>query len=172
MALASTLAPVRGAFRAVVRAVAPASCTLSERAWLRGEAVVDASLARRPIGVRRQVVLFLRLLGLLSRVRWGRSLASLPAQRLQGILSRLERSRLLPLRRGVWGVRTLAFLAVYAQPEVRTALGYRAAPGGWEKWGSSQGPWPGRAGAGAPEPGILTVGRNRSDDSDGGADRG
>lgn len=154
----STLAPVRGAFRAVARAVAPASAELDENAWLRGEAVVDESLAERSSSVRRQVVLFVHLLGVLARLRWGRGLASLPAHRVRALLSGLERSGLLLMRRGVWGVRTLAFMAVYAQAEVRTALGYRAAAAGWEARGGFQGPWPGRAGAGAPEPGILTAG--------------
>lgn len=153
----STLAPVRDAFRAVARAVAPASADLDDAAWLRGESVVDESLAHRPRSVRRQLVLFMRVLGLMARFRWGRGLARLSPERVRALLSGLERSRLLLLRRGVWGVRTLAFMAVYAQPEVRRAMGYRAVAGGWEARGGDQGPWPGRAGAGAPEAGILVA---------------
>lgn len=153
----STLAPVRGAFRAVARAVAPASAELDEGAWLRGESLVDESLADRPRSVRRQLVLFFRILGLMARLRWGRGLAALPAHRVRALLSGFERSRTLLLRRGVWGVRTLAFMAVYSHPEVRSALGYRAEAAGWGARGGSQGPWPERGGAGAPEPGILTA---------------
>lgn len=162
MTSSSTLAPVRGAFRAVARAVVPAAADLDEGAWLRGEATVDASLAGRSGKVRRQVVLFLRWLGLLARLRRGRSLASLPAGAVRPLLAGLERSRFLLMRRGVWGVRTLAFMAVYTQPEVRDALGYRAAGRGWEARGGSQNGWPGRRGAGSPESWILTAAENHT----------
>jgi hypothetical protein len=162
----STLGPVRGAFRAVVRAVVPASAALDERTWLRGEAVVDEALSERPRKVGRQVVLFLRVLAVLARLRWGRSLGSLRAERVRALLAGLERSRLLLLRRGVWGVRTLAFMAVYTQPEIQAALGYAGSASGWEARGASQGPWPGRAGAGPPEPGVLTVGDDPDDSGD------
>lgn len=158
MAPPSTLAPVRATFRAVARAVVPAATELDDQAWLRGEATVDASLAGRSAKVRRQVVLFLRLLELLALIRRGRTLTSLPSESVRRLLAGLERSRMPLLRRGTWGVRTLAFMAVYTQPAMRDALGYRATAAGWEARGGSQGPWPGRGGAGSPESGILTSG--------------
>jgi hypothetical protein len=167
MASPSTLAPVRGAFRAVARAVVPGSADHDHDTWLRGEAVVDEALAKRPGKVRRQVVLFLRVLAVLARLRWGRSLASVPAGKVRTLLAGLERSPLLLIRRGVWAVRTLAFMAVYTQPGIQTSLGYRASASGWEARGGSQGPWPGRAGAGPPEPGVLTA-----DDDPGGEPAG
>ena len=38
---------------------------------------------------------------------------------------------ILALRRGVWGVRTLAFMGYYARPEAAREIGYRAAAAGW-----------------------------------------
>ena len=167
----SILAPVRGTFRAVARAVVPGSADLDERTWLHGEAVVDEALVERPRKVRRQVVLFLRVLALLGRLRWGRSLESVPSGTVRTLLAGLERSRLLLIRRGVWGVRTLAFMAVYTQPRIQAGLGYAASASGWEAHGGPQGPWPGRAGAGPPEPGVLTAGDDSGGDPDGGAHR-
>jgi hypothetical protein len=155
MAPSTTLAPVRASFRAVVRAVAPLAAALDEDAWRRGEAAVDAALADRPPGVRRRIVLFLRLAGLLARLRHGRALERLAPEEARSLLAGLERAPVLLLRRGFWGVRTLAYLAVYTQPDVRAALGYRATALGWECRGGSQGPWPERNRGGASERGIM-----------------
>ena len=157
MAQDAPLAPARSAFRAVARAVAPAAAELDEVAWMRGEARVEKALADRPAQVRRQVVLFLRVLGLLSWLRFGRSLDRLSAPRAYTLLAMMERSPLLLFRRGVWGIRTLAFMAVYGQDELRRGIGYAAAAGGWEARGAGQGPWPERGGAAPPEPGVLVA---------------
>jgi hypothetical protein len=146
---------VREAFRAVTRAAVPGAGELDEAAWVRGEALVEGALADRPPRVRRQVALFLRILGALSWLRFGRSLTRLDASGAQGLLASVERSPLLLLRRGMWGVRTLAFMGVYGQTQVRRSLGYAAAAGGWGARAGTQGPWPERAGAAPPEPGSL-----------------
>jgi hypothetical protein len=125
------LPPVRALFRAVVETAAPRAGGFGEAQWERAEALVEAALGQRPPAVRRQLILFLRAVGALAFVRHGRTFPRLSPKRRLRILEGLESSRLLPLRRGVWGVRTLAFLAVYGQEEVRTAIGYRASAEGW-----------------------------------------
>jgi hypothetical protein len=72
------------------------------------------------------------------------------------LLRGLERSPLLLLRRGVWGVRTLAFMACYAQAGARRRIGYAASPSGWEARGGVLGAWPDRGGAAPPESYVLT----------------
>jgi hypothetical protein len=168
MGSSTTLAPVRDLFRAVTRAVAPLSAGFDEGEWKRAEDIVNGALARRPASVRRQLPLFLRVVDLLARLRFGRGLPSLDATRVRRILFWLERAPALLLRRGVWGVRTLAFMGVYGQPTRREALGYEASLRGWQDRGAGlQGPWPERDGAGPPEATILTVedtpGREASD---------
>jgi hypothetical protein len=153
----STVAPVRRTFRALVRAVAPAAGSLDEAGWLRAEAIVDEALAGRPASIRRQIVLFLRVVNGLAVVRHGRSFARLPGDRAQRLLRALECSRLLILRRGLWGVRTLAYMGYYAQDAVQRDVGYAAAPEGWGAVGGDAGPWPDRDAAGVPEPTTLTV---------------
>jgi hypothetical protein len=101
--------------------------------------------------VRGQLVLFVRALSLLALLRFGRGLAGLDPARTRRLLSTLERAPLLLLRRGTWGLRTLAFMGVYGQPGIRRELGYAAALRGWEARGATPGPWPERKGAAPPE---------------------
>ncbi|HKJ02418.1 MAG TPA: hypothetical protein VJ997_08185 [Longimicrobiales bacterium] len=165
MAAPRTLDPIRGAFRAVTLACVPAADALTPEAWERAEDIVDDALAGRPPSVRRQVVLFVRVVGLLARVRYGRALDRLDPPRTRALLGALERAPVLLLRRGTWGLRTLAFMGYYGQAEVRGALGYRAAPGGWTGRDATQGPWPQRRGAAPPERGVLTAGDAPTDGS-------
>ncbi len=125
------MASVRAPFRAIVRAVIPSAEKLGEDGWSRLDGIVDDALSRRTPGERRQLRLFVRVLGAFSLLRYGRPLGGLGTERARKVLRALERSRFLLLRRGVWAVRTLAFMGYYGQPGVQDALGYRAEPGGW-----------------------------------------
>jgi hypothetical protein len=118
-------------FRAVMVVFVPEAAGLSETEWDEAAAIIDRALAGRPAGVRRQISLFFGLLDLLSLVRHGHAVPSLSVEQRRQLLERLERSRLLLLRRGVWGLRTLAFMGYYARPAAATALGYRATAAGW-----------------------------------------
>lgn len=157
MTPSSTVAPIRGALRAVTLACVPAARSLSPEGWARAEAIVGGQLAERPPAVRRQVTLFARVLGLMALLRFGRPLDRLEPRRTLRLLRGLERSPVLLLRRGTWGLRTLAFMGYYGQPEVRDELGYAAALRGWESGRDRPGAWPERGGAAPPEPGTLTA---------------
>lgn len=143
-------------FRVLTRAFVPRAADLDEEGWRRGEAIVSDALSVRPPSIRRQIGIFVRVVGLLAFLRYGRSLKSLSASRLGRLLGRLERAPLLLLRRGVWGLRTLAFMGYYGQASVREAIGYRADLRGWQDRGEDAGPWSDREGAGAPEAWVLT----------------
>lgn len=127
------LTPVRRPFRALAEAFVPEVADLSAQQWARAEAEVERSLALRPESTGRQLRLFIRAVDLLARLRHGRSLSSLAPERRISLLRRLEKAPLLALRRGVWGTRTLTFLAFYGLPEVREAIGYRADVRGRER---------------------------------------
>lgn len=153
------LRPVRSGFHAVVRAAVPAAVHLDDAARARLEEVVEEALDDRPEAVRRQLRLFLRILSALAFLRFGRPLGRLDPERARRLLTSLERSRLLLLRRGVWGLRTLAFMGFYGRPAGREAVGYRAALRGWEEREEGKaGPWPDRGGAAPPEEGVLLAG--------------
>jgi hypothetical protein len=130
---------------------------LDDAGWSRGEEIVADVLSTRPPKVIGQMVLFLRVVNVLSVVRFGRSFARLSSPQADRLLGRLERSPLLLLRRGGWGARTLGFMAFYAQPDVASGLGYRAIPGGWGARSGGQGAWDDRAGAAGPEPDVVSM---------------
>jgi hypothetical protein len=144
-------------FQTLVRSVVPAAERLDQEGWTEVKQIVETALARRPGMVRRQVALFLRLVSLLAFLRHGRRFASLPPEKAHRFLGGLERSPLLFVRKGFWGVRTLALMGYYARPDARAALGYRATGGGWRDRGGRQGTWVGRGASGIPEAGVLTV---------------
>lgn len=126
------LAPVRTAFRAIATTVVPPAAELDEAGWARAEALVERALAPRPAAQRRQLRLFIRAVNLLPLARWGRPFTALSPERRGRLLRGLERAPLLLVRRGMWGVRTLAFMGYYGQPDVRDRIGYRAHPRGWD----------------------------------------
>lgn len=119
-------------FRAIVSTVIPEARGLDESGWSRVEALVDAALHDRPAALRRRVRLFLQLIEWLPVLRYGRRFTSLaPAQRVR-FLSFLQDHPVQRVRVGFWGVRTLALLGYYAQPEAASRIGYAPDPRGWE----------------------------------------
>jgi len=128
----SALAPVRGTFRALAQTFVPEAAALDAHGWAAVEAIVEQALAERPARVRRQIGLLIRVLETLPLLRWGRRFSALDAATRLRFLETLQRSPVLLLRRGIWGVRTLAFMGYYARPETRALIGYRADAHGWE----------------------------------------
>jgi hypothetical protein len=118
-------------FRALAVTIVPEATGLDEAGWGAMEAIVGQALASRPPSLRRQLVFFVRLLGWLSAARYGRRLTSLDARRRESFLVAVERSPLLLVRRGFWGLRALVFLGYWTRPEAVSAIGYRAQRGGW-----------------------------------------
>ena len=127
-----SLGVVRDPFRALCTAFVPESAELKEPAWRELESEVERALADRPPAVQKQMVLLIRILDLLARVRHGSPLAALTPAARRELLTRLQDSRWLLLRRGVWGLRTLAFLGYYSRPDTAASIGYRADARGWD----------------------------------------
>ena len=127
-----SLGVVRGPFRALCVAFVPESAELNEAGWRELESDVERALADRSPAVQKQMLLLIRILDLLARARHGSALASLPPASRRELLTRLQDSRWLLLRRGVWGLRTLAFLGYYSRPDTAASIGYRADARGWE----------------------------------------
>ena len=119
-------------FHAIAEAVVPEAANMNAAQWQAFEQLIEDALAKRPGKVRRQLAIFVRLLNLLSYLRFLRPLrhVSLP-QRTQ-FLEHIQDSGLLLFRRGFWGIRTLIFMGYYARPEAAQLVGYAAAPRGWE----------------------------------------
>ena len=119
-------------FRAIATAVVPEAIEQSQEDWTEFSSIVQTALAKRPAAMQRQLGMFLRILNILSFIRYRRSVASLSVDQRTSFLHSIENSKLLLFRRGFWGVRTLVFMGYYARPGMSSGLGYAAGPRGWE----------------------------------------
>lgn len=126
------LAPVQAQFRALAEAFVPGAGGLPPAEWDELAGVVERALDDRPPEIRRQLLLFVRLVDWLPVVRYGRRLQALEPDRRRRFLARLQDAPILAVRRGVWGLRTLAFMGYYGRPESHREIGYRAHPDGWD----------------------------------------
>jgi len=118
-------------FRAVLNAVVPEGVALDDDEWREAQAIIGRALTTRSLTVRRQIALFMLMLDAMSAVRNRRRFTALPAADAAQLLEALSKSKLLLLRRGVWGVRTLAFMGYYARASAAQAIGYHATAAGW-----------------------------------------
>ena len=125
------LSSLREPLRAVGSVVLPSPDALDEEGWAEAERIIEKALAPKPAGVKLQIRLFLRALNVLPLVTSGRTLVGLPLERRTAFLERLHSSPLMPLRRGLWGIRTLLFMGYYNQPRIRESIGYAADSWGW-----------------------------------------
>jgi len=124
--------PVRPAFRAIAATVVPEAAHLDEEAWEDAEDAIESTIATRSDALRRQLRLLVKVIDFLPILRYGRRFSALDDDRRLRALQWLQASRLLPLRRGVWGLRTLILLGYYSRPIAAAQIGYRASPLGWE----------------------------------------
>ena len=122
----------RRTFRAVTLTVVPEAIRLPENEWVAIESIVADALAPRPRAMLRQLGVFMHVIDIVAFLRRGRRFRALGSSARTRILQGFERSSVLLLRRGFWGLRTLALMGYYARPEARRDIGYRADARGWE----------------------------------------
>ncbi len=127
----STLEPVRPAFRELARAIVPEASALDAAGWQELESIVEEALAARPPSMRRQLVLFIRVLMALPVFRWGRGFRQLDDARRARFLASVQNSPVFLLRRGFWGLRTMVYMGYYGRPAGYRAVGYDARLRGW-----------------------------------------
>jgi hypothetical protein len=131
------LEPHRRVLHAIATTVVPETVSLDASAWSELDHVMEDALARRDEGVGQQLATFVRLLQWLPVVRYGRPLTGLNARQRQAFLESIERSPLLLIRRGFWGLRTLIFMGYYTRDDVVESIGYHVDPDGWNARGGT-----------------------------------
>ena len=127
--------PLQMAFRAVVSSVVPEAVNLDEPRWRELERVIEETLAARPRNLQRQLRLLLRGIEWLPVLRYSRRFSSLEPARQTRFLSYLQDHPMPLVRKGFFGLRTLALLGYYGRPEAARAIGYAADRRGWEALG-------------------------------------
>ncbi len=92
--------------------------------------IVQDAIAKRPPALRRQVGLFLALLRWLPVWRYGARFERLAFEQQIAVLTWFQSAPISLLRKGLWGVKALAFMGYYGRPEIGPELGYRPSSGG------------------------------------------
>ena len=123
---------MRPVFRAFIATIVPEAAALDEPAWTDVETTVEHTLRERPPALRRQLRLLLRAIQWWPILRHRRRFTRMDATARRQFLSYLQDHRLLLIRVGFWGLRTLALLGYYGRPEAAATIGYRADARGWE----------------------------------------
>jgi hypothetical protein len=118
-------------FRALGVIIVPEASALVESEWQEAYAIIGSALSARPRSVVRQLSVFVRVINLLSLAKYRRGVLKTTESQRAELLRGLERSRVLLLRRGLWGLRTLVFMGYYGRPSVAREIGYRADARGW-----------------------------------------
>lgn len=118
-------------FQAIAETVVPEVRDLDREQWAAMQSIIERGLAARPAKMQRQLALFMRALNVLSLLKYGRMLHQLiPSMRTE-FLEEVQSSRILLVRRGFWGLRTLVFMGFYARPAASAHVGYRGHVDGW-----------------------------------------
>ncbi|HVN76691.1 MAG TPA: hypothetical protein VMT19_10275 [Thermoanaerobaculaceae bacterium] len=111
-------------FLRVAERVVPAVAALDEGGRGRFAGLVRKALAERPRSIRRQLGAFLTMLRWAPLLRFGAPFDRLSGARQDAVLRWLLDAPVLKLRSGFWGLRALAFMGFYGQPEVWPAVRY------------------------------------------------
>ena len=126
-------------FEALQARLVPRAAAFSDDERSRSRALVESFLSRQPDATRRKLGLFLIVIDVLSffvGLRPFRALSPLGQQRL---LAFLFDAPVGLLRKGFWGLNTLARMGVYGQTELYEEIAYRVRPNPADSQ-SAQGP--------------------------------
>ena len=110
----------------------PEAIALSPAEWEDAYAIVGKALRDRP-RVVRQLSAFVRVVNVLSLIKYRRGVLRLAESQRATLLRGIARSRVVLLRKGLWGLRTLVFMGYYGRAEAAAEIGYRADALGWTR---------------------------------------
>jgi hypothetical protein len=124
--------PVAPVLRAFVCTVVPEASDLDEERWSELRRLIALALRDRPAALRRRVRFAFYFVQWLPLFRYARPFTALDAGRRARFLSFLENNPLQTVRTGFFGLRTLALLGYYGQPQAAAEIGYAATARGWD----------------------------------------
>lgn len=121
----TTLAkPEQRFLEAAAAIIIPAYRDLDSSGRARFFKIIEAALADRPLAMRRQFKIFLRLLTWLPVVRFGRPFHRLQTPLQERFFRSMQEAPMTALRQGFWGLKTIVFMGYYCQQEVAKGIGY------------------------------------------------
>ncbi len=112
-------------FESLQRRLAPRCETFSPDQWQASRDRINQLLAKQPAKNRKKLALFLFIIDLFSFIVGMQPFRKLPPVRQDRILRTLFDSPVGLLRKGFWGLNTLAKLGVYGEPSLYEEMGYR-----------------------------------------------
>ena len=112
-------------FEALQRRLVPRAARFTEDERGASRQIVEAFLGRQPAKTRRKLALFLFVIDLVAMARGLGPFRALGEARQERLLGGLFDSRVGLLRKGFWGLNTLARLGVYGQTTLHAEIGYR-----------------------------------------------
>jgi hypothetical protein len=112
-------------FEALQRRLVPRSASFSDGERSASRDLVDDFLGRQPTATRRKLALFLFVIDLLSLFSGLRPFRRLSPSRQDRLLRWLFDCPVGLLRKGFWGLNTVARLGVYGQATLHAEIHYR-----------------------------------------------
>lgn len=112
-------------FEALQAVLVPRSKSFTPDQREASRAMINTLLASQPEVNRRKLALFLTIIDILAFVIGFRPFRALPEAKQEGLLTWLFDAPIGLLRKGFWGLNTLAKLGVYGQPSFYPEIGYQ-----------------------------------------------
>jgi hypothetical protein len=111
-------------FEALQRCLVPRSRRFTDAQREASRDLINGVLADKPAAVHFKIALFLFLIDGVALIFGLRRFAGLGSARQRRVMDFFFDSKIALLRKGFWGVNTLAKLGVYGQPSVYGEIGY------------------------------------------------
>jgi len=112
-------------FEALQHVLVPRSEHFSAAEKQRSKNLINKLLSQQTAGSKKKLALFITLIDIVSIFCHARTFKKLPSNSQRAILEVFFDSPISLLRKGFWGLNTLARLGVYGQKELHEDIGYR-----------------------------------------------
>jgi hypothetical protein len=112
-------------FIALQWVLVPRSKHFTDEERQRSDYLVNDLLSQQSIASKKKLSVFLNVIDLISFVCHGKTFQKLQSEHQRRILNIFFNSPISLLRKGFWGLNTLARLGVYGQKELHDEIGYK-----------------------------------------------
>ena len=111
-------------FEAIQNCLVPRSRTFTSEEQSRSQSLVNTVLAQQDKIATKKLALFITLIDVFSLAFHARSFRNISTKKQTSIMNLFFDSPIPILRKGFWGLNTLARLGVYGQKKLHEEIGY------------------------------------------------